>query len=109
MAAVITPAMSTKKREAIFGGRIMGAKAEHALELAKKAQRDADRAEAELWSIRMEPMGAQRSRRQPFPNASTAGSDGLRSSATDARRVRACRSMRSADPEARRSGSWSHR
>ena len=44
-----SPAMSTKKREVIFGGRIMGAKirAEHALELAKKAQRDADRAEAE--------------------------------------------------------------
>ena len=32
MAAVIAPAMSTKKREVIFGGRIMGAKirAEHA-------------------------------------------------------------------------------
>ena len=43
--------MSTKKREVIFGGRIMGAKirAEHARELAKKAQRDADRAEADLW------------------------------------------------------------
>jgi hypothetical protein len=56
MAAVIAPAMSTKKREVIFGGRIMGAKirAEHARELAQKAQRDADRAEAELWSIRME-------------------------------------------------------
>jgi hypothetical protein len=51
--------MSTKKREVIFGGRIMGAKirAEHARELAKKAQRDADRAEAELWSIRMEAYG----------------------------------------------------
>ena len=50
MAAVITPAMSTKKHEVIFGGRIMGAKirAEHTRELAKKAQRDADRAEAEL-------------------------------------------------------------
>ena len=59
MAAVITPAMSTKKREVIFGGRIMGAKirAQHALELAKKAQRDADRAEADLWSIRMEAYG----------------------------------------------------
>ena len=51
--------MSTKKREVIFGGRIMGAKirAEHAVELAKKAQRDADRAQAELWSIRMEADG----------------------------------------------------
>jgi hypothetical protein len=47
--------MSTKKREVIFGGRIMGAKirAEHARETAKKAHRDADRAEADLWSIRM--------------------------------------------------------
>ena len=36
-------------------------------------------------------MAAQRSPRQPFLNASTAGSDGLRSSATDARRARACR------------------
>jgi len=46
MAAVIAPAMSTKKREVIFGGRIMGAKirAEHARELAMKAERDADRA-----------------------------------------------------------------
>jgi hypothetical protein len=37
----------------------MGAKirAEHARELAKKAQRNADRAEAELWSIRMEAYG----------------------------------------------------
>jgi hypothetical protein len=51
--------MSMKKREVIFGGRIMGAKirAEHARELAKTAQRDADRAEAELWSIRMEAYG----------------------------------------------------
>jgi hypothetical protein len=44
-------------------------------------------------------MAAQRSRRRPFLNASTAGSDGLRSSVTDARRVRACRSMQSADPK----------
>ena len=50
--------MSTKKRD-IFGGRIMGAKirAEHARELARTAERDADRAEAELWSIRMEAYG----------------------------------------------------
>jgi hypothetical protein len=31
--------------------------AEHARELAKTAERDADRAEAELWSIRMEAYG----------------------------------------------------
>ena len=58
--------MSTKKREVIFGGRIMGAKirAEHTRELAKTAQRDANRAEAELWSIRMEAYGGPA---QPSP------------------------------------------
>jgi hypothetical protein len=40
--------MSTKKREVIFGGRIIGAdfRAERAREAARQAQRD--RAEAEL-------------------------------------------------------------
>ena len=58
--------MRTKKREVIFGGRIMGAKirAEHTRELAKTAQRDANRAEAELWSIRMEAYGGPA---QPSP------------------------------------------
>ena len=48
--------MSTKLREVIFGGRIRGAKirAEGAREEAIKAVREADRAEAEAWSIRME-------------------------------------------------------
>ena len=61
MAAVIAPAMSTKKREVIFGGRIMGAKirAEHARELAKKAQRDADRGEAEQYGNLWRPSTAQ--------------------------------------------------
>ena len=76
MAAVIAPAMSTKKREVIFGGRIMGAKirAEHARELAKKAQRDADRAEAELWSIRMEAYGGPA---QPSPTIAQCLNGGL--------------------------------
>ena len=76
MAAVIAPAMSTKKREVIFGGRIMGAKirAEHARELAKTAQRDADRAEAELWSIRMEAYGGPA---QPSPTITQCLSGGL--------------------------------
>lgn len=49
--------MSTKKREVIFGPRIMGAKirAERAQEAAKKAQRAADRAEAELWETGTTP------------------------------------------------------
>jgi hypothetical protein len=49
--------MSTKSREVIFGSQIRGAKirAESARETAKKAVREADRAEA--WSIRMEAYG----------------------------------------------------
>jgi hypothetical protein len=48
--------MSTKSREVIWGGRISGAKisAQAARERAIKAVRDADRAEAEAWSVRME-------------------------------------------------------
>ena len=40
----------------IYGGRIKGAeiRAERAREAAKKAIREADRAEAEAWSIRIE-------------------------------------------------------
>ena len=69
-------AMSTKKREVIFGGRIMGAKirAEHARELAKTAERDAGRAEAELWSIRMEAYGGPA---QPSPTVSQCLDGGL--------------------------------
>ena len=68
--------MSTKKREVIFGGRIMGAKirAEHARELAKTAQCDADRAEAELWSIRMEAYGGPA---QPSPTIAQCLNGGL--------------------------------
>jgi hypothetical protein len=48
--------MSTKTREVIWGGRVMGAKmrAEAARKDAKKAVRAADLAEAEAWSVRME-------------------------------------------------------
>jgi hypothetical protein len=48
--------MSTKSREVIWGGRIMGAeiRAQDAREAAQKAAREADRAEAEAWSVRME-------------------------------------------------------
>ena len=68
--------MSTKKREVIFGGKIMGAKirAEHARELAKTAQRDADRAETELWSIRMEAYGGPA---QPSPTIAQCLNGGL--------------------------------
>jgi hypothetical protein len=45
--------MSTKSRQSIYGASIMGAKirAQSAREAAKKAAREADRAEAEIWSI----------------------------------------------------------
>jgi hypothetical protein len=51
--------MSTKSREVIWGGPIMGAKmrAKGAREAAKKAAREADRAEAEAWSLQMEGYG----------------------------------------------------
>ena len=51
--------MSTKSREAIWGGQIMGAqiRAKHARGEAKKAAREADRAEAHAWSLRMEAYG----------------------------------------------------
>jgi hypothetical protein len=88
----------------------MGAKirAEHAREAAKTAQRDADRAEAELWSIRMEAYGGPA---QPLPTIAQCLNGGLRWLEVECNRckTRACRSMRSADPEARRSGSWRHR
>ena len=52
-------AMSTKSRRTIYGSRISGAKirAEGARLAARKAIREADRAEAEAWSIRMEGYG----------------------------------------------------
>lgn len=59
--------MSTKTRQVIWGGRIMGAKmrAETARKEAAKAARAADRAEAEAWSIRMEGYGGPA---QPSPS-----------------------------------------
>jgi hypothetical protein len=58
--------MSTKSREVIWGGQILGAKmrAKGAREAAKKAAREADRAEAEAWSLQMEGHGGPA---QPSP------------------------------------------
>ena len=52
-------AMSTKSRQTIYGGRIIGAeiRAQGARKAAQKAIREADRAEAEAWSIQMEGYG----------------------------------------------------
>jgi hypothetical protein len=58
--------MSTKSRQTIYGGRIIGAKirAEGARERAAEAVREADRADAEAWSIQMEGYGGPA---QPSP------------------------------------------
>lgn len=58
--------MSTKSPEVIWGGQIMGAeiRAKRAREVAEKAAREADRAEAEAWSLRMEGYGGPA---QPSP------------------------------------------
>jgi hypothetical protein len=75
--------MSTKKREVLWGGRIMGAdmRAQTARQEARKAARAADRAEAEAWSVRMEAMAGQRSRAQLSANARMAVMAGWRSKA----------------------------
>src|SRR3954464_8124768 len=59
--------MSTKSRQTIWGGSIMGAKirAEGARKRATEAIREADRAEAEAWSVQMEGYGGPA---QPSPN-----------------------------------------
>ena len=64
--AAVIASMSTKSRQVIFGSRIRGAKirAEGAREEATKANRAADRAEAEAWSIQMEGYGGPA---QPSP------------------------------------------
>jgi hypothetical protein len=68
--------MSTKKREVIFGGRIIGAniRARHARLRAKQAIRAADRAEAEAWSLRMEGYGGPA---QPSPTIGQCLNGGL--------------------------------
>ena len=51
--------MSTKSRQVNRGGRIMGAdiRAKGAHKTAEKALQEADRAEAEAWSIRVKGYG----------------------------------------------------
>jgi hypothetical protein len=68
--------MSTKSRQTIYGGRIIGAKirAEEAQEAAKRAICEADRAEAEAWSIRMEGYGGAA---QPSPTIAQCLNGGL--------------------------------
>jgi hypothetical protein len=65
------PPMSTKSREVIYGGRIIGAKirAEGARKRAAEAVREADRAEAERHGqFGWRALGDLRSRPQPSRN-----------------------------------------
>ena len=68
--------MSTKTREVIWGGRILGAeiRAQGAREAARKANREADRAEGEAWSARMEGYGGPA---QPSPTIGQCLNGGL--------------------------------
>ena len=72
----LSPLRLPISREVIWGGRIMGAKmhAEHAREEAKKAVREADRAEALAWSVRMEGYGGPA---QPSPTIGQCLNGGL--------------------------------
>jgi hypothetical protein len=68
--------MSTKSRQVIYGSRIEGAeiRAKGAGEAARKAAREADRAESEAWSIRMEGYGGPA---QPSPTIGQCLNGGL--------------------------------
>src|SRR5260221_13558023 len=68
--------MSTKSREVIWGGQIMGAEihAKNAREEARKAAREAGRAEAHAWSLRMEGYGGPS---QPSPTIAQCLNGGL--------------------------------
>jgi hypothetical protein len=98
--------MSTKSREVIWGGRIMGAemRARGAREAAQKAGREADRAEAEAWSIRMEGYGGPA---QPSPTIAQCLNGGLawlEVECNRSRRGQACLWTPSAGRGIRRSG-----
>src|ERR1035437_6279948 len=58
--------MASKSREVLYGGQVRAAKmnAERARKLAIEAAREADRAEAHAWSLRMEGFGGPA---QPSP------------------------------------------
>src|SRR5258708_22587973 len=68
--------MSTKSRQTLYSGRIMGAeiRAEGARQAATRAIREADRAEAAAWSIRMEGFGGPA---QPSPTIGQCLNGGL--------------------------------
>src|SRR5215831_15319299 len=69
--------MGSRSRHSAFQGRLIGAKirARSAREMAARAIREADRAEAEAWSIRMEGFGGPS---QPSPTIAQCLNGGLR-------------------------------
>jgi hypothetical protein len=102
--------MSSKSRRVIYGGQIIGAKirAESARKRAAEATCEADRGEAEAWSIQMEGYGGH-SRPRPLGSVSMAGTPGLRSNATAVRLAPASPWMRSGVRAALRSGNLRRR
>ena len=68
--------MSTRSRQSIYGGPIRGAniRARNARDAAVQALREADRAEAEAWSIQMEGNGGPA---QPSPTIGQCLNGGL--------------------------------
>jgi hypothetical protein len=68
--------MGSRSRQSAFRGRLIGAeiRAQSAREAAAKAIREADRAEAEAWSIRMEGYGGPA---QPSPTIAQCLNGGL--------------------------------
>jgi hypothetical protein len=93
--------MSTKKREVIWGGRIMGAeiRAQSARKATQEAARAADRAEAEAWSLRMEGYGGPA---QPSPTIGQCLNGGLGWLEVECKLQDACESAARRDPPASR-------
>src|SRR5246500_4912550 len=75
--SAVIASMGLRSRHSAFHGRLIGAKirAQTAREQAAKAAREADRAEAEAWSIRMEGFGGPA---QPSPTIAQCLNGGAR-------------------------------
>jgi hypothetical protein len=85
--------MSTKSRPTIYGGPIIGAKirTEGARKRAAEAACEADRAEAEAWSLQMEAYGGPA---QPSPTIEQCVNSGLGWLEVECSRCKECRSCR---------------
>jgi len=103
--------MVTKSREVIWGSRIRGAKmsAESARQRATEAVREADRAEAHAWSVRMEGYGGPA---QPSPTIAQSLNGGLGWLEVECNRCRTRASLPLSAirrPATRRFGNWKPR